>query len=652
MPIKLLPTHLVNKIAAGEVIERPASVVKELVENSLDAGAGRIDIVIADGGRRLIQVTDNGCGMDPEDLALAFSPHATSKLTNEDDLFAIATLGFRGEALASVASISHARIQTRRADDAGGCEVEAAGETIGQVRPCPAAPGTTITIRDLFFNTPARRKFMRTATTEIGHIIEQLTRLALPHPQVAFTLKHNGREMKNLPATAGTAQRAADLFGQELGEHLLPIIRRGGGKVSVAGLIAPPGGARATAKWQYFFLNGRYIRDRLLSHGLREAFRGRIDPNRWPVAMIFIQVPPAEVDVNVHPTKIEVRFQDSQAVHGELLAALKETLARAELNPGVKVAAATPTSAVPGATGQAGNGIDTEPGYEGPEQVAEERRASLREALADFFKSAQQPQPRLDFPNQPPRTWPPTWPAGQHSPAAAAQGEYIPRDEHHEQRPTGPDNRRETPAEAPPAAESHDDIDRSASPAAMQVHNSYIVIQTPDGIEIIDQHALHERILYNELRARLADGKLTGQRMLIPATFSVSAPEAARLEQHADLLARLGIELSQFGPNTMAVQQFPSLLAARGVSAAEFLREMLDRLAEDETLDSERLLEDALAMMSCKAAVKAGDPLTAQEIDSLLERARTAEKSSACPHGRPTTLRLTLKDLEKQFHRT
>ena len=661
MSIQILPAHLVNKIAAGEVIERPSSVVKELVENSIDAGAGRIDIVIEDGGRRLIQVTDNGCGMGPEDLALTFHPHATSKLAGEDDLFAIATLGFRGEALASVASISHARIQTRRAGDPGGFEVEASGESLGQVRPCPAAPGTTVVIRDLFFNTPARRKFMRTATTEIGHVVEQLVRLALPHPRVAFTLRHNGREMKNLPATPSTAQRAADLFGPELGEGLLPIVRRGGGRISVAGLIAGPAGARATSKWQYFFLNGRYIRDRLLSHGLREAFRGRIDPTRWPAALIFIHVPPAEVDVNVHPTKIEVRFQDSQAVHGELLAALKETLARAELSPGAKLAAAAPAPLAPGAPGQAGAGIENEPGYEGPEQVAEERRASLREALADFFKSAPRPQPRLDFPDQPPRTWPAPRPAGQHPPAAATpqrqpapteQGQYAPRDDRREPRQTGPDDRAAALAHAPPAGERPPDIARAASTAALQVHNSYLVIQTPDGIEIIDQHALHERILYNELRRRLADGKLAGQRMLIPVTLPVSPAEAAMLEQHADLLARLGIEVSQFGPNTMAVQQFPSLLAGRGVSAAEFLREMLDRLAEDETLDSERLIEDALAMMSCKGAVKAGQPLTAQEIDSLLERARTAEKSSACPHGRPTTLRLTLKDLEKQFHRT
>ncbi len=636
MAIQVLPTHLVNKIAAGEVIERPASVVKELVENAIDAGAERIDVAIEDGGRKLIQVTDNGCGMGPEDLALAFRPHATSKLIGEDDLFAIATLGFRGEALASIASISHARIQTRPRDEAGGCEIEASGETGGQVRPCPAAPGTTITIRDLFFNTPARRKFMRTATTEIGHISEQITRLALPNPQVGFTLTHNGREMKNLPATTSTAQRATDLFGRELSEALLPIIRRGGGSVTVAGLVAPPSGARATSKWQYFFLNGRYIRDRLLSHALREAFRGRIDPHRWPAAFIFIQIPPEDVDVNVHPTKVEVRFQNSQAVHGEVLAALKETLARAELNPDVKVASIAPT---PGATAErAATEIENEPGHEGPEQLSNQRRESLREALADFFKSAPTPQPKLDFPAQP-RSW-----QAPRSASHAHAGNAAPS------APAG--LVAADPLDGVAKPESPVEIPQPTGAGAMQVHNSYLVIQTPDGLEIIDQHALHERILYNELRERLADGKLAGQRMLIPATFSVSQAEAATLEQHAELLARLGIEVSPFGPNTMAVQQFPSLLTARGVSPDEFLRELLDRLAEDETLDAERLLEDVLAMMSCKAAVKAGDPLTDQEIASLLERAQTAEKASACPHGRPTTLRLTLKDLEKQFHRT
>jgi DNA mismatch repair protein MutL len=644
-PIRVLPVHLVNQIAAGEVIERPASVVKELVENALDAEAGRIEVAVEDGGKKLIQVTDDGRGMPAKDVALAFVPHATSKLACEDDLFRIGTMGFRGEALASVASVSHARLRSRRrdeADDAGGCEIDASGEMVGEARPCPAAPGTTVTVRDLFYNTPARRRFLRSATTEMGHVTEQITRLALPHPHVAWRLLHNGRELRNLPPTDSTARRVGDLFDPALADVLLPLARRSG-PVEVAGLVAPPAEARATSKWQYFFLNGRYIRDRLLSHALREAFRGRIEPNRWPVAFVFLQMDPGEVDVNVHPTKIEVRFRNSQAVHGELLASLKETLNRANLAPSAVVSspAAAPVGGEQGADRAAG-------------VPDEQRRESLRQALADFFKSAPPPQPRLSFPESTPPRRPapgagPPAPAPREAPtpllgqspqaqtpavSAAAAPTAPPAEEPEAAGPTPP------PATVPPV------------PKAMQIHNSYIVSAVADGLVIVDQHALHERVLYNELHDRLAEGRLAGQRLLIPQTLRVTPAEADRLAARQALLERLGIEAVPFGPETVAVQQFPSLLAERGVAPSEFLRELLDRLAEDETTDSERLLEDVLAMMACKAAVKAGEPLTPGEIDSLLARGRDVEKASSCPHGRPTTLRLTLRDLEKQFRRT
>jgi len=626
--IQVLPVYLVNMIAAGEVVERPASVVKELVENALDAGASRIDVVVEDGGRQLIQVTDDGVGMSPDDLALAFRPHATSKITGEDDLAAIETMGFRGEALASIASISHARIQTRRREDDGGHEATAAGEEIGPVRPCAAAPGTTVTIRDLFFNTPARRKFMRTSNTELGHISEQLARLALPYPQVAFTLTHNGRKVRELPATDATRQRAADLFGQDLADTLLPVVQRKGA-VQVAGLVAPPAGARASGKWQYFFLNGRYVRDRLLGHALREAFRGRVDPNRWPVALLFLRVPPEDVDVNVHPTKVEVRFRNGQLVHGELLAALRETLNRADISPDAVVTSVEPLPKPPLAAAP-----DTPEAGKENSEANEERRASLREALADFFKSVPPTQPRLSFPE----------PQVPHRPS----GTYAPTP------PPGPlPGERPAPASSPAPSETPPSVPSPLPPArrAIQVHDSYIVAATDDGLAIIDQHALHERVLYNEFHRRLTDGPLTGQRLLIPATFAATDAETDALTCHQDLLARLGIETAPFGPDTVAVQQFPTLLADRGVAPADFVRELLDRLADDETADPERLLEDVLAMMSCKAAVKAGDPLTADEIDALLAKAETLEKASACPHGRPTTLRMTLKDLEKQFRR-
>jgi len=614
--IRILPTQLVNKIAAGEVVERPASVVKELVENAIDAGATRIEAAVENGGKKLISVTDNGSGMTIEDLTLAFAPHATSKLEGDEDLTSIDTMGFRGEALASIASISHAQIRTRRREDQNGHEIASAGGKIDPPRPCATGPGTTVVIRDLFYNTPARQKFLRTTNTELGHISEQLTRLALPHPHIAFALSHNGRTLQDLPAAETTIQRSADIFGKDLAESLIPLVCRSG-PVGVNGLIGVPSAARATGKWQYFFLNGRYIRDRVLSHALREAYRGLVEPSRFPVALVFLRVDPAEVDVNVHPTKIEVRFRDSQAVHGSLLAALKETLNKASLAPSASIA-------------------DRDDGAQANE-FADEHRQSLRQALADFFKSAPPAQPKLAFPD--------------HARSDRA-GKNLQRADFELTPPAPPAGyspRGDLPSVAP------DQTGQLLACPAIQIHNSYIVAASEDGMEIIDQHALHERLIYNDLKRRLTEADssgLTSQRMLIPETLSVTKSEAASLEDHSSLLSTLGVEVVPFGPSAVAVQQFPSLLAEKGVVASEFIRDALDILAEDESADGERLLEDLLEIMACKAAVKAGDALSPAEIDSLLARRAEAEKSSACPHGRPTTVKLTMKDLAKQFKRT
>jgi DNA mismatch repair protein MutL len=626
MAIRVLPAHIVNKIAAGEVVERPASIVKELVENSLDAGATSIEIAVEDGGRKLISVADNGCGMGADDLALTFAPHATSKISTDDDLFAISTMGFRGEALASIAAISHAHIRSRTPQAQSGYEVAASGDQIGQARPCAAPVGTAVTVRDLFFNTPARRKFMRTANTEFGHVCEQLARLALPHPKVSFRLTHNGRESQNLPAVGSTQQRISDLFGQELSQSIVPVRPRGG-NVRIAGLLGLPAAARASGNWQYFFLNGRYIRDRLLSHALREAYRGLVDQQRWPVAFIFIEIDPAEVDVNVHPTKIEVRFRDSQNVHGSLLAALRETLNQASLAPSARIPA-------PGETADA----SPAPGDDSarPSQTDDARRSSLRQALTDFFKSAPPPQPRLGFSGgrRPEATAP-----------AVAASRYQPRAAE-----ATPASQPATAAETPAGAMAPDETPSAGG--AIQIHNSYIVTAAQNAIIIIDQHALHERLIYNDLKQRLTAGPLTGQRLLLPETLKVTQAEAAALQDHAELLAMLGIELEPFGPDSLAVQQFPTLLAERGIGPGQFVRQIADMLAEDENAAGERLLEGALEMMACKAAVKAGDPLSPAEIAELLARRQEAEKGSACPHGRPTTLSLTFKELDKQFERT
>ncbi|HDZ21706.1 hypothetical protein LCGC14_0284670 [marine sediment metagenome] len=620
-PIHILSVHLINKIAAGEVIERPASIVKELIENALDAGATAIDVVVEDGGKKLIAVTDNGGGMGPDDLAMAFAPHATSKIADESDLFDIHTLGFRGEALASIASVSHAHIRTRRSDAEGGCEVNASGDTVGDVRPCAAAAGTTATVRDLFFNTPARRKFMKTANTEISHISEQVTRQALPHAPVAFSLRHNDRSIVKLPAAASTAQRIADAFGDDLADTLMPISATHDG-LDIVGLIGPPTAARSSGKWQYIFVNGRYIRDRLLSHALREAYRGRVDPNRWPVAFLFIQIAPDRVDVNVHPTKIEVRFQDSRHVHSALLGALRDALNKAML---------APTAILDDAEIAPLSGADTTD-VEAPHQ-------SLRDAMADFFRSAPQRQPHLTFPQSPHRDRTDAAPAA----ASPAQRAWpIPHPQVAAPATTAPEP---SPAEGLPSPP------QVLHTSAIQVHNTYLVVAEQDGLIIVDQHALHERILYNDLKRRLADAPLASQRLLIPKTLTVTAAEADTLTEAGGLLGKLGIVVEPFGPASVAVQQFPTLLTERKVEAELFLRDLLDTLADDETADAERALEAVLQLIACKAAVKAGDPLTPAEIEDLLARRQALEKGSACPHGRPTTLKLTLRDLEKQFAR-
>ncbi|MFW6133770.1 MAG: DNA mismatch repair endonuclease MutL [Planctomycetota bacterium] len=641
MSIRVLPTTLVNKIAAGEVVERPASIVKELVENALDAGAGRIEVAVEDGGRKAITVTDDGAGMSAADAELAFAPHATSKIADDADLFAIETMGFRGEALASIAAVSHAHIRTRPRDAESGIEVSAAGGDIREARPCATSAGTAVSVRDLFYNTPARRKFMRTAATEFAHISEQLTRLALPHPRVAFRLTHNGRESVNLPPADSTAERVADLFGRDLADALLPVRPRGD-DVGVAGLIGPPAAARSSSKWQYFFLNGRYVRDRLLSHALREAYRGRIDVQRWPVAFVFIEVAPAEVDVNVHPTKIEVRFRDGNRVHGQVLAALRETLNRTELAPTAQLRngdAPPRTRAEPvrESQGEAPPVEDETTARDDDARVENARRHSLRQALADFLKSAPPRRQRLDFPS------------GRQAAGDRARAAQAP------DTATSAAGSGRLPlgdlGQAPPGASPAS----AAEPGpVMQVHNSYIVAGTSDGVVVIDQHALHERLLYDNLHRRLAgrDGcGLASQRLLIPETISATPAHVDALDRRRELLDRLGIEVRAFGPGTLAVQRFPSLLTERGVAAGDFVREMADLLADDEAVETEHLLEQVLAMMACKAAVKAGDPLSPDEMRDLLARRDEGDKPASCPHGRPTTLKLTLADLAKQFGR-
>jgi DNA mismatch repair protein MutL len=608
--IRILPPALISRIAAGECIERPASVVKELVENALDAGAARVDITIRDGGRELIEVADDGGGMDPDDLKLAVTQHATSKIHTDDDLFNIQTMGFRGEALASIGAVARLAVTARRRDADVGHEIRVEGGHVSGPRPCAAPPGTTVRVADLFYAVPARRKFLRTNQTEMGHITEQLARIALAQPAVAFSLKHQERVVHRLGVTTDRRQRIADFYGPDLADVLLPIERAGDG-VQITGLVAPPAESRGSSKWEYVFVNGRYVRDRFVSHAVKEAYRSLIDPSRYPVAFLFITIEPDRVDVNVHPTKVEIRWQDSNYIHGQVLAALRERFLATNLDHSLRT-----------------------------DRQDDAYRERVRAAMVDFFRKAgggrhEGTEARRHGGGEERHEG---TEARRHGGGGGSDGATERRSDEGGRRSDGG-------GELGMRGEVHEPV------RAMQVHNAFLVVETDEGVMIVDQHALHERILYEELRQRIADHRLEAQRLLLPTVVSVPADRLAVLDEHEDALAQLGVELTAAGPSSVALQAFPTLLLER-VDHERFVRDLLDLLAEQGARpQADTLVHEILDMMACKAAVKAGDPLTPEEIAALLQRRQLAERSSHCPHGRPTTLHLTLRDLERQFHR-
>ncbi|MBN1435778.1 MAG: DNA mismatch repair endonuclease MutL [Sedimentisphaerales bacterium] len=627
MPIIALPQHLVNRIAAGEVVERPASVVKELLENSLDAHATQVTIDIEEGGKKLIRITDNGSGIPADQLHLAVAPHATSKIKSDQDLFAINSFGFRGEALASIASISQTEILSRPAEATEGALITVTAGQASDVSPAPSPPGTTITVRNLFMNTPARRKFLRTASTEMGHITEQFTRVALAHTDVALTLNHNNRTVHQLPAGQSLRQRIAALFNPELADSVIAVNRQDP-DAQISGLIAPPQAARSGSQWQYVFLNRRFIRDRFVTHAIREAYRSMLEVNRQPVVFIFITIPPDAVDVNVHPAKIEVRFADSNRIHSQVLAAIRDRLLSTDLSVDFQPSTAgiLPASLTPQDPNQ-------------PAESEEDRRRRVRQAMVDFFKN-QPPNSHsnLPSPNTPATTS--TAPPFTLSPSAPPQT-----------KPLNFTNNQPTPTTDTQDTTSIETPDTIAPRAFVQIHNTYIVAETPQGLIIIDQHALHERILYEQLNDNLLQGPLPTQRLLIPETIDVTAAHIAALEDAAPILADLGIIIEQFGPTTIALQGLPPLLAR--TNPTTFVTELLDFFVANPAKKSrEEILHPILDIMACKAAVKAGDPLTPQEIQNLLKQLPQTNRPTTCPHGRPTTINLTLAQLEKQFKRT
>jgi len=682
MPIAKLSTLLINQIAAGEVIERPASVVKELVENSLDAGARRIDIAIEEGGRQLIRISDDGCGIPEDELVLALSPHATSKLQHPDQLAAIGTMGFRGEALASVASISRLKL-TSRVNEPGnvahaGATIESSGDQMGQPMPAACAPGTVIEVRDLFFNTPVRRKFLRSASAEFGHISEVVMRIAMARQDIAFTLTHNGRSTLEVQATTSRRDRCVDLLGKEMRDALLefdqvesrPGVDEDGNPLvpaQVWGLAGLPAAARATGKFQYLYINGRAIRDRNLQHAIKEAYRGLIPPDKFPLAVVMIDIDPAWVDVNVHPAKAEVRFRDAGRLHSLVLGALRQRLLGADLTP-------TAASFAPPAS----RGF-TPPAPLSPMGLA--GRFAPPASQGDSPAAGQggsSPAPQSSFVNflrQPPSMNQGGFnfqevrqqmrePEAGHSPAVSASSTdpQIPAAASTVSALVEPQPERSPMTDA--WAEAHANAGKPAPPppilrsmGVLQVHQSYLVTQDDHGLLIIDQHALHERVMFEELKARITQSNLESQRLLMPAVVNVTPAQMGLLDSLAPLLERIGIEATPLGPAAIGIQAFPSLLFDRGVEPVEFFTDLLDRVQEG-SIDAatptavEASLQEVLDMMACKAAVKAGDKLTSEELAALLAKREEIERSSSCPHGRPTTIRLTLRDLEKHFKRS
>ena len=833
--IRELSKSMINKIAAGEVVERPANVVKELVENSVDAGAKRIEIIVEKSGSDLVKIVDNGCGIAAEQLVLALSPHSTSKVSEADDLFRIHTLGFRGEALASIAEISQLVLSSRTADSEAGAQIRSDGGVFDEIVPCGRPVGTTVEARNIFFNVPARRKFLKSPTTEFGHISEAVVRIALPRPDVHFILKHNGRTVYDLPATNDRKERIGRVFGSDVATRLVEIEREYK-NVKVTGFVGLPDLSRGSQSLQYIFLNGRHIRDRALQHALTEAYRGLLVSGRHPVAFLNIATPPDFVDVNVHPSKLEVRFVDGQAIYASVLGAIRDKFLRsdltsrpndAELDAAARrtqtafandvaqasapsVAPTTlptpPTSAVAPASAAPSPTPANEPTAEVrelrfvpdvdsrdpiaalDESVAEERRRDVLGWLTGKSKSnaARSNEPERSSgetpslkPTQEMKTAPrPISPEPPKSPnlsdsalvdaANAALDEAAALDAFPEDRPTsstanlgiggtsefrkfpplapsfsargassptsppqktsptvqtpeptfksgtfggtrdfdapvadkapeslhspGLSNSTQPNADSPDAAPSKStqpqffNADDVAEPAptnadlrervaannagrfrpnvplenqvaynaagkpVVQICRRYLAMEAKGGLAVVDQHALHERILYERLKANFSAGKLDAQRLLVPEVVDLTPTEHPIALENRELFANLGILVDDFGGTSVVVNGYPAIL--RAASPSEIFLAALATLQRNRgKIERADLLDESLKQMACKAAIKAGDSLRPDAIVELIAAAEEELQSHHCPHGRPSTLVFSVQEIDKLFKR-
>ncbi|MDP9938419.1 DNA mismatch repair endonuclease MutL [Ectopseudomonas alcaliphila] len=617
--IHLLSPRLANQIAAGEVVERPASVAKELLENSLDSGARRIDIEVEQGGVKLLKVRDDGGGIAPDDLPLALARHATSKIRELEDLEAVLSMGFRGEALASISSVSRLTLTSRTADADQAWQVETEGRDMEpRVQPAAHPVGTSVEVRDLFFNTPARRKFLRAEKTEFDHLQEVIKRLALARFDVAFHLRHNGKTVLSLHEAGdeiSRARRVASVCGPAFLEQALPIeIERGG--LRLWGWVGLPTFSRSQADLQYFYVNGRMVRDKLVAHAVRQAYRDVLFNGRHPTFVLFLEIDPSTVDVNVHPTKHEVRFRDSRMVHDFLYGTLHRALA--DVRPEDQVAAPAAISPMARPSGLAVG----EFGPQGEMGLA----ASILET--------------------PPSTVQPAWrgsgagyqqPAGNPGVSAGeAQAAYR---EYFSPLPTAQVQPMPQEGDIPPLGY-----------AVAQLKGVYILAENAQGLVVVDMHAAHERITYERLKHAMASEGLRGQPLLVPESIALSQREADCAEEHGEWFQRLGFELQRLGEETVAIRQIPALL--KQAEATQLVRDVLADLLEYGTSDRiQAHLNELLATMACHGSVRANRRLTIPEMNALLRDMEQTERSGQCNHGRPTWTQLSMDQLDKLFMR-
>ncbi len=623
--IQLLTPRLANQIAAGEVVERPASVAKELLENSLDAGATRIDVEVEQGGIKLLRVRDDGAGIEPDDLPLALARHATSKIRELEDLERVLSLGFRGEALASISSVARLTLTSRRRGAPQAWQVEVEGSDMApRVQPAAHPDGTSVEVRDLFFNTPARRKFLRAEKTEFDHLQEVIKRLALTHFEVGFHLRHNGKGVLALhPAKdeVSRARRVASVCGPAFLEQALPLdLERNG--LRLWGWVGLPTFSRSQADLQYFYVNGRMVRDKLVAHAVRQAYRDVLYNGRHPAFVLFLEIDPAVVDVNVHPTKHEVRFRDSRMVHDFLYGTLHRALA--DVRPESQLAPAAAPRGEPQVTGLA----------------AGEFAGQNEMVLAEHVPAATPAEPAWQAPlggqSRPGGGGgyrPVQAPAAQ--PQAELQGAYreffAPL--------AGPAALPEGQGDVPPLGY-----------ALAQLKGIYILAENAHGLVLVDMHAAHERITYERLKSAMASEGLRGQPLLVPESIALSQREADCAEEHAAWFARLGFELQRLGPETLAIRQIPALL--KQAQASQLVRDVLSDLLEYGSSDRiQAHLNELLATMACHGAVRANRRLTLPEMNALLRDMESTERSGQCNHGRPTWTQLGMDELDKLFLR-